>query len=685
MPEYLAPGVYVEEVSFQPNTIGGVSTSIAGFIGPTLFGPTYGVPDLLTSFSDFQNIYGGLDPLQFEDSGQIPNYLAQNVRGFFENGGQQLYVVRTFSSVARGTEESNPDEIYDPFGSFSQQTVCTANVSIPDTSSSPPAQSIPIYARYPGSYGNVTVTFTVAVSQNVLSGTPHDPLNPAGPKDPVLRGVNEYDTVWISLNESSPAKVGLYWAENYLNPTTNQWDWQFHGETGPPLQLSQLQPAQSGSTGDYVKVVTITVEVEFPGAFPRTVTYPSLTFHPQSPTSLSQFFAQPPSSRSAALTLPLVFDPQGLFTDGPTIARILMTQPRAASEIGRLKKILNIPTSSPPSALPDLSILGTLGYSQLATTDRQFEVVLSQGLDGYWPTPRYYEGDDTYPNGKTGLVAFQDLTDISIVAAPGSTAQNLSLDPDLDSADKLTIAGLMIAHCEQMLYRIAVLDSINNQDITDISDYRGQLDSEYAAIYYPWITILDPVTETEINVPPSGFVAGLYADNDITTGVHKAPANMVVELAIGFEVMLNKAQQDVLNPLGINAFRFFEGRGYRLWGARTISSNSQWQYVNIRRYFCYLEHSVDLGTQWVVFEPNSEALWAQVVTSVSGFLYTEFTAGRLMGTKPEQAYFVRCDRSTMTENDIQNGRLICVVGVAPIYPAEFVIFQIGQWAGSQTS
>src|SRR5271157_6086388 len=505
MPEYLGPGVYVEEVSFQPNAIGGVSTSITGFIGPTLFGPAYGVPELLTSFSEFQNIYGGPDPVHFEDAPEMPNYMALAVRAFFENGGHQLYIVRTFSSVARGTEESNSEEIYDPFGSFTQQTVCAAHVSIEDTSSSPPTQFIPVWARYPGSYGNVTVTFTVSVGQNALSGTPHDPLNPAGPKDPALRGVNDYDTVWISRNATTPAKTGLYWAENYLNPVTKQWDWQFHGESGPPLQLSQLQPAQSGSTGDYVKVITISVEVEFPGAFPRTVTYQGLTFHPQSPTSLSQFFAQQPSSRSAALTVPLVFDPKGTFTDGPTIARILMTQPRAASEIGRLKKILNIPTSSPPVALPDLSILGTLGYSQLANTDRQFQVVLSQGLDGFWPTPRYYEGEDTYPNGKTGLKAFEDLTDVSIVAAPGSTAKNIALSPDLDSADKLTIAGLAIVHCEQMRYRIAVLDSMNGQDLTEVSDYRGQLDSEYAALYYPWVTILDPVTEAEINLPPSGF------------------------------------------------------------------------------------------------------------------------------------------------------------------------------------
>ncbi len=313
MPEYLAPGVYVEEVNFRASTIGGVSTSITGFIGPTLFGPPFGLPDLLTSFSDFENIYGGLDPLQFEDAGSTSvNYMAQAVRAFFENGGQQLYVVRSFSSVARGTEESDPTDVYAPYG-----TQCCASTNIEDTSTSPPTQAIPLWARYPGSAGNFALTFTVSVGQNVLSGTPHDPLNPAGPKDPVLRGVNNYDTVWISQNESSPPVVGLYWAEKYLNPVTKQWDWQFHDEAGGTLQLSALEPAQTGLTGDVVKIITISVQIDFPGAFPRTVLYQGLTFHPASPNSLSTFFALKPPSRSQALTVPLVFDPQGLFYGWP--------------------------------------------------------------------------------------------------------------------------------------------------------------------------------------------------------------------------------------------------------------------------------------------------------------------------------------------------------------------------------
>jgi phage tail sheath protein FI len=212
-----------------------------------------------------------------------------------------------------------------------------------------------------------------------------------------------------------------------------------------------------------------------------------------------------------------------------------------------------------------------------------------------------------------------------------------------------------------------------------------QLDSTYAALYYPWVTVLDPVTRAEITLPPSGFVCGIYARNDITRAVYKAPANEVVNLAIGFEALLNKAQKDVLNPLPVNYFRSFEGRGFRPWGARTIASDPEWKYVNLRRYIAYLEHSIDKGTQWAVFEPNGDQLWANVRRTVSDFLLNEWQTGALLGDKPEKAYFVRCDRSTMTQDDLDNGRLVCLIGVAPLRPAEYVIFRIGQWTADSKS
>ena len=221
--------------------------------------------------------------------------------------------------------------------------------------------------------------------------------------------------------------------------------------------------------------------------------------------------------------------------------------------------------------------------------------------------------------------------------------------------------------------------------LTEVRQLRAKIDSSYAALYYPWVKILDPLTNTEIVVPPSGFVCGIYARNDTNRAVYKAPANEVVNLALGFELTINKGQQEVLNPEGINCFRFFEDRGYRLWGARTASSDQEWKYVNLRRYFAYLEHSIDNGTQFAVFEPNGPALWANVRRTIEDFLLNEWQSGALLGDKPEKAYFVRCDRSTMTQNDLDNGRLICLIGVSPLRPAEFVIFRIGQWTADAKS
>jgi uncharacterized protein len=300
--------------------------------------------------------------------------------------------------------------------------------------------------------------------------------------------------------------------------------------------------------------------------------------------------------------------------------------------------------------------------------DAQF--ILSAGSDGDAPDMAAFEGaENATTNRKTGLKAFEDIEDISIVAAPGSSYKE---------AEAQAIANVLIRHAERMRYRIAVLDSIKGQSIADTRAHRAKFDSTHAAFYYPWVRIVD-------HYPPSGFVSGIYARNDIERAVYKAPANEVVTLALGFEKMINKGQQEVLNPEGINCFRYFEGRGNRLWGARTISSDPEWKYVNLRRYFAYLERSIDKGTQWAVFEPNGELLWANVRSTIQDFLLNEWVNGALLGDKPEKSFFVKCDRSTMTQNDLDNGRLVCLIGVAPLRPAEFVIFRIGQWTADRKS
>ncbi|NNF79079.1 MAG: phage tail sheath family protein, partial [Rhizobiales bacterium] len=300
---------------------------------------------------------------------------------------------------------------------------------------------------------------------------------------------------------------------------------------------------------------------------------------------------------------------------------------------------------------------------------------LAGGSDGLPPV-----GTDQNLNTQSvadALEVLEDIEDIAIIASPGHST--------LVDGTFRTIQGQLIGHAERMQYRFAVLDTPPALTPGAAREVRSRIDSYRAAIYYPWIVISNPAARPgddsvpkEIALPPSGFVTGIYARNDVSRGVWKAPANEIVRGALRFEREVNKGQQETLNPEGVNCLRFFFGRGNRIWGARTASSDPEWMYVNVVRYFIYLEHSIDRSTQWAVFEPNGERLWANITDTVSAFLFNEWRSGALLGSTPDQAYFVRCDRSTMTQADLDNGRLICEIGVAALKPAEFVIFRIGQ-------
>jgi hypothetical protein len=284
-------------------------------------------------------------------------------------------------------------------------------------------------------------------------------------------------------------------------------------------------------------------------------------------------------------------------------------------------------------------------------------------------------GEPAFADYVAALQSLEALEDIAIVAAPGSSIFAI--------ADQVISA--LITHVERpRAYRVAVLDTPPNFIASQVEETRSKIDSRYAALYTPWVVTPNPLARpgtsapAEVAVPPSGFIAGIYARNDQEHSVAKAPANEVVLGALRFERNINFAEQGVLNPVGINCLRFFPGRGYRVWGARIATSNSEIKYVNVRRYLVYLEHSIDNGSQWAVFENNGPLLWARVKESVEEFLYNELCQGNLLGTSPAEAYFVRCDRSTMTQNNLDNGQLICLIGVALLKPAEFVIFRIGQ-------
>jgi phage tail sheath protein FI len=274
-----------------------------------------------------------------------------------------------------------------------------------------------------------------------------------------------------------------------------------------------------------------------------------------------------------------------------------------------------------------------------------------------------YIGSDNGPGTRTGLKALEDVDDVNIVCAPGQT------DPVIQDA--------VLSHCENMRYRFAVMDSPEVIEKGGVDKLPKPRDSKYGAYYFPWIEVYDP-QKGNIFVPPSGHVCGIYARSDAERGVHKAPANEIVRGALGLKYGITKGEQDILNPKGINCIREFKNRGIRVWGARTISSDPEWRYVNVRRLFNMVEHSIENGTQWVVFEPNDQKLWKKVSRNITAFLLRVYRDGALFGATPDKAFYVKCDDETNPPEVIDAGQMVCEIGMCPVKPAEFVIFRIGQ-------
>ncbi|MBQ9383594.1 MAG: phage tail sheath family protein [Ruminiclostridium sp.] len=274
-------------------------------------------------------------------------------------------------------------------------------------------------------------------------------------------------------------------------------------------------------------------------------------------------------------------------------------------------------------------------------------------------------GTDGGAGKRTGIQSFLDNDVVSIMAVPGITDPNVQLT--------------LVAHCENLASRFAVLDVPKDaKKVDEIIAHRDIFSSSYAALYHPWLQVFDPLDKKNIAIPPSGSVIGIFARSDNTRGVHKAPANEVVRACVGLDSRFNKGEQDILNPKGVNLIRAFPGQGIRVWGARTVSSDPSWKYINVRRLFIFIEETIKANTNWAVFEPNDEALWTRVQRTISVFLTGMWRNGSLAGSTADEAFFVNIGRSTMSQDDIDNGRLVCVIGVAPVKPAEFVIFRITQ-------
>lgn len=575
MPEYLAPGVFVEETSFRAKSIEGVGTSTAAFVGMTARGPVSVLPSdptppLLTSFADFERYYGGVDDLTIGGAARR-NFLALAAQAFFNNGGGRLYVARILGTgAAAGTTG-----------------VLNAGNNVAA------GKRVSLTARTAGGVrmrDNVT-NFSVKITQTETATTKRLALRqPAGT---MIQAGTEFYIVGLDPIITSAANLTAF------------------------NNLADDAPCT---------IVSMAIEV----SDPTGVVYEAggLGLHPRHPRYIGSVLGAQPPIAADALTNPLQID------IGNTATAFEL---REALLAGGANGVRTVPVTG-----------GSDGTGAPSTADYQSALDMLLGLE-----------------------------DISIVAAPGSSS--------FGGNTPAAVNQMLIGHAEaRRAYRIAVLDTPPDLEIADVRSLKSLIDSKYAALYYPWVRIANPAAATdpglpsEIDMPPSGAVCGIYARNDVQRGVWKAPANETVTGALGLQRDVRFGEQEVLNPLGINCIRALPNRGIRVWGARTLSSDPEWKYVNIRRYFLYLEASIDRGTQWAVFEPNGEALWANVRSTISDFLYNEWVSGALLGSTPKEAFFVHCDRSTITQNDLDNGRLICLIGVAALKPAEFVIFRIGQ-------
>ena len=705
MPEYLAPGVFVEEVPPLLRAIEGVSTSTAGFVGPAERGPVAGFPPpfngdaqqfpavadpapvLVTSLSEFNLAFG--NPLPLPDPSNN-GYLARAAKGFFENGGKRLFISRiVFYNQSNPADSNNATrgQLQAGQGTILRlaRAVRSGDTTAQLTSLRGVSNAVTLEFRKVQDPGNVVfssaiTSFNVTRNEVALTTTVTTPPSPAPPI------VLDPNTTFVTIQGLVNAITGpLFHARN-----PGAWSGRlraqiFNADRGP---VAVTGPAAAGAT---------TIQVQSTGSFYRGAiiqiantaaisdVYEVADILPGNVLSLQTALVNAltgvvNATTGVAAEYARVLEIDIVVTDesGPrpvveTYRALTWNQRNDPTIRSRHYASAINPNSGlvyvqPPGAdsLPGTESADLPG--QPMSADGGPVMITTAGGDGQATGDADYIGVDNGPGLRTGIQALQDVEDVRIIAAPGRTAGNVQNE--------------LINQAERLRYRFAVLDGEQNPaggSVNAIMAHRNLYDTSYAAYYTPWFQVVE--SGQTLQLPPSGHIAGVYAGTDITRGVFKAPANQVVAGITGLRSYLTTGEQEILNPRGINCTRRFEGLGLRVWGARTLSSDPSVRYVNVRRYLIFLEASLDRGTQFAVFEPNSPPTWSRIVDSVSSFLQSQWLEGALFGRRPEDAYFVYCDERTMTADDVQNGRLICEIGVAIVRPAEFVIFRIEQITG----
>ncbi|KQV73506.1 hypothetical protein ASC64_18905 [Nocardioides sp. Root122] len=640
------PGVYIEE--FTPaSPIEGVSTSVAAFIGIAEKGPI-GEARFLTSIDAFTETFGG--PLD----GPQPYYLPLAVQGFFANGGKMAYVVRV------GTA-----------------TPAFADLDSRDAAAVPLAQVVAIADGAAGDGGTVVVSDASSLAE-ALTAEGAGTTVPAHSATPAVTGIDATRRV-LSVADSSVFAVGDHVVLS-------------RGATkSPRLAVATVEPGAVRLASD---APARTASTEWNKVSTDDLAVGDRRIRVDVPAAVS-LRAHVPSGSVVVLT-------DGTKTEWHTVSEVGADSLTLSTP---LTGTLAVATTTVATAEIDLAITDTANltrtYAGLSTsplhprwwgtavTDPYARVVLDPDVfpDG---DPRPAEGtfQVTGATNDDPVASWGDVEDetklrevlkllvpideISLVAVPGCTATPAQQE--------------VVRHCETMFDRFAVLDSKEGVDLVTVKQQRGsltgQLDKGFAALYYPWITLKDPSRNRVVSQPPSGHVVGIYAQTDTTRGVHKAPANVGIAGAVGLERRLSDVDQGFINLDGVNALRILPGRGMPVvYGARTTAGDRNWQYVNIRRLFLFLEESIQESLSLSVFEPNDLALWQRLKRTITEFLTRVWRDGALFGATAKDAFYVRIDEVLNPPSTRKLGRLYVEIGVQPVYPAEFIVVRIGIWDG----
>ena len=647
MPAYQTPGVYYERVDASAPAISVLRTDVAGFVGIASRGPL-NQPLPAQSWRQFLAYFGG-----FTGAG----YLAYAVRAFFENGGQRCWVVRVASDIA-----------------------ATSETILPSPGNHPVWR---IAAFSPGVWGN---DLEIALRETHRAQTLTNPHASTPEYSGVASTTGFTRGTQVRLSQEGAAPLQKVVSE--VDAIESRLIWR-HPQPEARLLYDSVLSGFNPDQPILVESVEYTLWVRELGRLIRV--YEGLSLIPEHPRYGPRILAPLaiPSFSEQLPTLPAVPE--------PVVIQEMRGLPLIALE--------------PLSATPDTIIPLTGGADGLA----MLRVVDFTGED---VDP--LDSDEVRARKMRGLRALEEISEVAIVAVPDINIQPRAiprrsppppcevdkclppptippaiprppsigdLPPIFSEAEIYQVQSALIGQCEKLRDRIAVLDppfAAARDDKLGVGAaraWRSRFDSKYAAFYYPWIRVVDPLRSAASitrDIPPSGHVAGQYAQTDFQFGVHKAPANAPLVWTQDVTVNINDAVHGVLNQLGINAIRPLSGRGIRIFGARTVSSDPDWRFVNVRRLLMMIEKAVDVATRWAVFEPNDMLTRAKLHLVLTSFLLSLWQRGALMGGSASEAFFVKCDEENNPPSERDQGRLLAVVGVAPARPFEFIILRVGR-------